>query len=250
MRTDRIPFLDVGFDTLALEELVERLAQITGEDRFGYVVTPNVDHIVRLHNGSAAAALLAPIYAAADYCLCDSRVLARLARLCGINLPVIPGSDLTETIFARVLRDGDRVAVVGGNEELLDALQMQFPNVEFVQHVPPMGLAKDAAARRRAASFIARQKARFTFICVGSPQQEMIAAEAARLRGSRGLALCVGASLEFIAGHELRAPLLVRRIGIEWAHRLVMNPRRMWKRYLVEGPRIFALTYSWVHKRQ
>ena len=250
MRTDRTSFLDVGFDTLALEEMVERLAQITGEERFGYVVTPNVDHVVRLRDGHAAAAQLAPIYAAADYCFCDSRVLARLARLCGVNVPVIAGSDLTETIFARVLRDGDRVAVVGGNEELVDALQMKFPQVEFVQHVPPMGLAKDPAARRRAAAFMARQKARFTFICVGSPQQEMIAAEAARLRGSRGLALCVGASLEFITGHERRAPLLMRRLGIEWAHRLVMNPRRMWKRYLIEGPRIFALTYCWAHKRQ
>jgi exopolysaccharide biosynthesis WecB/TagA/CpsF family protein len=113
-----------------------------------------------------------------------------------------------------------------------------------------MGLAMDPAARRRAASFIASQKARFTFICVGSPQQEMIAAEAARFSGCRGLGLCVGASLEFITGDERRAPLLMRRLGIEWAHRLVMNPGRMWKRYLIDGPRIFTITYRWAQKRQ
>ncbi len=63
--------------------------------------------------------------------------------------------------------------------------------------------------------------------------------------GSGGIAFCVGAALEFITDRQRRAPKLARRLGLEWAHRLVTNPRRLWRRYLVEGPAIFLLAYRW-----
>jgi exopolysaccharide biosynthesis WecB/TagA/CpsF family protein len=65
------------------------------------------------------------------------------------------------------------------------------------------------------------------------------------IESSRGLALCVGAALDFITGTQKRAPRFARRLGLEWAHRLLTNPRRMWRRYLVEGPAIFLLAYRW-----
>jgi exopolysaccharide biosynthesis WecB/TagA/CpsF family protein len=60
--------------------------------------------------------------------------------------------------------------------------------------------------------------------------------------------MCVGAALEFLVGRQSRAPRAMRFLGLEWAHRLAMNPGRLWRRYLVEGPRIFLLTYRWAHK--
>jgi exopolysaccharide biosynthesis WecB/TagA/CpsF family protein len=148
-------------------------------------------------------------------------------------------------MFDRVIEPGDRVAVIGGNDELLASLKAMYPLVDFAQHQPPMGLMSDPDARRLAAEFIAAQKPRFTFLCVGSPQQELIAAETAKIEGASGLALCVGAALEFITGSQKRAPRFARRLGLEWAHRLLSNPRRMWRRYLVEGPAIFVLAYRW-----
>ena len=56
---------------------------------------------------------------------------------------------------------------------------------------------------------------------------------------------CVGAALEFITGRTKRAPRLARHLGLEWAHRLITDPRRLWRRYLVEGPAIFLLAYRW-----
>jgi exopolysaccharide biosynthesis WecB/TagA/CpsF family protein len=100
-------------------------------------------------------------------------------------------------------------------------------------------------ARTSAAEFISDQKVRFSFICVGSPQQEMIAVEAAKLGTASGMAFCIGAALEFITGQTKRAPVLARRLGLEWAHRLLTDPRRLWRRYLVEGPAIFLLAYRW-----
>jgi exopolysaccharide biosynthesis WecB/TagA/CpsF family protein len=245
MPTERNDFLGLRFDPLSKDRVLERLSQVTYDTPYSYVVTPNVDHMVRLHESQESADSIKPMYAAAGLCLCDSRILQLLARLRGVDLPVVPGSELTAEMFDAVIRAGDRIAIVGGDTELLADLRSRYPRIEFVQHCPPMGLRTNAAARRAAATFIAGSGARFTFIAVGSPQQEMIAAEAKSIAGAKGAALCVGASLEFLTGKLKRAPRLAQQLRLEWAHRLLSNPRRMWRRYLVEGPRIFLLTYRW-----
>ena len=245
MPTERVDFIDVAYDPLTFEQVAERLARVTSTSPYGYLVTPNVDHVVRLEKSQESLPQLRSIYAEADLCLCDSRVLSRLARVHGIDLPVVPGSDLTRHLLDQIVQPGDRIAIVGGNAALLEGLRARYPALDFVQHLPPMGLVRNSAARQQAAAFIARQRSRFTFIAVGSPQQELIAAEARSEPGATGMALCIGAALEFVTGHQVRAPRLVQELGLEWAHRLVSAPRRMWRRYLVEGPRIFVLAARW-----
>lgn len=78
----------------------------------------------------------------------------------------------------------------------------------------------------------------------------MIAAEAKTLPGAKGTALCIGASLEFLTGQLKRAPRLAQKLYLEWAHRLLSEPRRMWRRYLIEGPKIFLLAYRWENPAQ
>lgn len=245
MHTERETFLDVDFDVAPMDQLIPKIAGFRADSAFAYLVTPNVDHLVRLHRNDPALPGLAEIYRDARFCTCDSRVLAMLAGWRGVDLPVVPGSDVAAVMFDRVIEPADRIAIVGGNDELLASLKTMYPRVDFAQHQPPMGLMKNPDARRIASEFIAAQKPRFTFLCVGSPQQELIAAETARIEGASGLALCVGAALEFITGSQKRAPRFARRLGLEWAHRLLSNPRRMWRRYLVEGPAIFLLAYRW-----
>ena len=241
MPIDRVEFLGVEFDILSERQVIDRLRLVTAETPFGYIATPNVDHVVRLNN-EAAHSLLGPAYASADLCVCDSRVLALLARFRGIRLPVVTGSDLTAAMLNTVLNRGDRVAIVGGNSDLVRRLSGQYPQVEFVHHSPPMGLRHDLAAQAAAAAFIAEAKCRFTFLAVGSPQQELIAA---RVEGGTGFGLCIGAALEFLTGDQVRAPMVLRRTGLEWAYRLGSDPRRLWRRYLIEGPRIFQLAWRW-----
>jgi len=244
MPIERSEFLGVRFDPLPKDRALGHLAEVTAETPYGYVVTPNVDHIVRLHE-QAATGQLEQVYERADLCLCDSNVLHLLGRLRGVELPVVPGSELTALMFDRVIQAGDRIAIVGGDAGLLTALRKKYRRVEFLHHSPPMGLRRNAAARRAAAEFIAHSGARFSFIAVGSPQQELIAAEVKAFPAATGTALCIGAGLDFLTGRQRRAPRMARRLGLEWAHRLLSNPRRMWRRYLVEGPRIFVLAYRW-----
>jgi N-acetylglucosaminyldiphosphoundecaprenol N-acetyl-beta-D-mannosaminyltransferase len=245
MHTKRSDFLGLGFDPLSMDQVVSRLTEVNCAMPYSYVVTPNVDHIVRMHEDENEAVRLRTIYEEAALCLCDSKVLHLLGRLRGVRLPVVPGSELTGLMFERVIRTGDRIGIVGGDAALLRDLREKYKKIEFVQHCPPMGLRENAAARRAAAEFVAHSGTRFTFIAVGSPQQEVIAAEAKSIQGAAGTALCIGAGLDFLTGRQKRAPRLARSLGLEWAHRLVSDPRRMWRRYLLEGPRVFVLAYRW-----
>jgi N-acetylglucosaminyldiphosphoundecaprenol N-acetyl-beta-D-mannosaminyltransferase len=243
-KPERREFLGIHFDLLSLSQIKNILKERSRGAGFGYIVTPNVDHMVRLA-GSADDPAVNRAYESAAMCLCDSRVLAALAALLGVRLSVVPGSDLTETILNDVADPGDTIAIVGSNERARAELQKRYPGVRFVQHVPPMGVRHDEGAMRAAAEFIASSGARFTFIAIGSPQQELLAAQAARAGVAHGVGFCVGAAIDFLTGQEKRAPIFLRRAGLEWAYRLLQNPRRMWRRYLLEGPRIFILAARW-----
>jgi exopolysaccharide biosynthesis WecB/TagA/CpsF family protein len=250
MHTERKEFLGVLFDCVAVDELLSHLSSVTPESPYSYLVTPNVDHLVRLHSSAATMPGLAEAYRRSAICLCDSKVLSGLGRWCGVDLPVIPGSDLSLLLFDRVIETGDRIGVVGGGRDMIGKLRQTYPHLEIVHHDAPRGLATDPSARSEAARFVVEQNARFTFVCVGSPQQELIAAEAGGSDASRGTALCVGASLEFITGHQRRAPKLLRHLGLEWGYRLCTSPRRLWRRYLVDGPKIFTMAYRWRRGRK
>ncbi len=245
---ERTEFLGLGFANAGADEVIAALAARPVDADFAYLVTPNVDHMVRLAEGTGRDADSIEVWAAyrgADLVLCDSRVLMLLARLRGVSLQVVPGSDLTARLLREVARPGDRIALIGGNADKLAALAGLYPQLGFHQHVPPMGLRSNQAAMEEAASFASAVSARFCFIAVGSPQQELLAARIKDKVGARGIGLCVGASFDFLVGAEPRAPLLVRKLALEWLYRLANNPRRLWRRYLVEGPRILRLVTRW-----
>jgi exopolysaccharide biosynthesis WecB/TagA/CpsF family protein len=241
MHTDRINFLDVHFDRLTFQDVKRRLQAATRDTPYAYVVTPNVDHIIRIHKEPA----LRELYDSADICVCDSRVLRILARLRGIRIPLVAGSDLCGLLFSKVIKRGDRIAIVGAHAADVDQLRLKFPHVEFVHHAPPHGLLKNPDARRWAADFIAASQARFSLVAVGSPQQEMIANAVRGHRNARGTALCIGAGLDFVTGTQKRAPNVIQRLSLEWAHRLATNPRRLWRRYLIDDMAIFPIYLRW-----
>lgn len=236
-----VDYLGLAFDPRPLGDIVDALLQPIAA--CVTVVTPNVDHLVRLHRAGRDA-LLWPAYHDATLRLCDSRVVARLARLQGVDLPVVPGSDLTARLFER-LQPGDKIAVIGGDTQTCAELAARRGDIAVVQHIPPMGMLRNPAAMAAAVDFIVAAQARFIFLAVGSPQQELLAMQVRAVPAAHGVVLCIGAGIEFLTGRLQRAPLWMQRGGIEWLHRLASNPRRLWRRYLVDGPRIFVL--AWRH---
>jgi exopolysaccharide biosynthesis WecB/TagA/CpsF family protein len=227
------PLDDYGVDDFI------RLAADYGQDRFGFVVTPNADHLIRFHED----ATFRSAYSDAAYILQDSRFLAYLFRLTkGVTTRVCPGSDLTQQLFRKVISADDRILLIGARADQAESLRAQFGLRDLRHHNPPMGFIRDVDATDACVRFVeANSPFRFCFFAVGAPQQELLA-QRLKARGiARGFGFCVGASVDFLTGVERRAPLVMQKVGMEWLFRLMQNPRRLARRYLVRGPRLFAL---------
>ncbi|MDB5373059.1 MAG: hypothetical protein JWP04_1701, partial [Belnapia sp.] len=226
------------FTDLPLDRVVDWLVARPAGAPFGYVVTPNADHLVRLARNPA----IRPLYAESELKLLDSRVVARLARLVGLPVPaVVPGSDLTARLIEQAIDPDEPVTILGLAPEAMAQLAARTGLRRIAHHNPPMGFEHDPAAFEAAVGFIEAHPARFTFLAVGSPRQCMVANALVRRGRARGMGLCIGASLLFLTGEERRAPVPVQRAGLEWAWRLAQDPRRLARRYLVDSPAIIAL---------
>jgi len=240
-------FIGVTFDRLSPIQTLARAKWITMDHGFRYIVTPNVDHLVRL---AKEPEVFKPLYEASWLSVCDSRILELLGKFSGVPLKAVPGSDLTQQLFDNVIKADTPVTVIGADDEIIEKVTKMYGLENLNHHQPPMGLRKNPEAVQAAAQFIHDHPARFVFICVGSPQQEMVAKACLDRGDCIGLGLCVGASLDFIAGRVKRAPTWMQELRMEWLFRLLSEPRRLWKRYLVDGPRIFGLWLKWRRTRK
>ncbi len=236
-RTDDMQIVH-EFDDLDLAGFMKIAAEF-GHDRFGYVVTPNVDHVIRYHDDERFRAA----YADASFVLLDSRFLAYVLRLvAGIRAKVCTGSDLTEQLFSRLIEPADRIVLIGGSSEQAAALERRYGLKDLRHFSPPMGFIAVPEAVDECLRFVESMSPfRFCLLAVGAPQQEFLA-QRLRSRGiARGMTLCVGAAVNFLTGVERRAPRWMQRMALEWLYRLSQDPRRLARRYLVRGPRVFWL---------
>lgn len=235
-------FIGAIFDPLSPVQTLARAKWMTTNHGFRYLVTPNVDHLVRLNKEPD---LYRPLYDASWLSVCDSRILELLANLSGLPLKAVPGSDLSQQLFDNVITADDPITVIGADEEIVQRVATRYGLTKIHHHMPPMGLRNKPEAIAECAQFVADHPARYIFICVGSPQQEMVAKACLDRGDCVGLGLCVGASLDFIGGRVLRAPKWMQQSRLEWLYRLISEPKRLWKRYLIEGPKIFWLWAKW-----
>jgi N-acetylglucosaminyldiphosphoundecaprenol N-acetyl-beta-D-mannosaminyltransferase len=190
---------------------------------YGYVVTPNVDHVIKLMDGRIEA----DVYGAAGL------------KVCGKALAVYPGSDLTADLLAS---DHDlTIGVFGPDRAAFDDLAARYPRRRFTFIDAPMGLTPGTGVWISAVDEAARADWDVLLACVSFPKQERFA-HALRAAGRQsGVTLCVGASVDFLTGRQHRAPRLYQQLSLEWLHRLMSQPRRMFRRYVLEGPAIFGL---------
>lgn len=233
-----VQLLGLEFADLDVAAAADYLARRSATEPFGYVTTPNADHLVRLSRRPD----LMPLYRGAMLRLLDSRVVAGMARLAGLVTPVVaPGSDLTALLLRRHVEPGEPVTIVGLAAHRLPALVARCGLAALAHYDPPRGFEHDAAAMQTAVDFVLAHPGRFVFLAVGSPRQEMLAAAIRASGRATGVGLCIGASLEFIAGTQHRAPVWMQRAGLEWLYRLSCEPRRLGWRYLIDSPAIVPL---------
>jgi exopolysaccharide biosynthesis WecB/TagA/CpsF family protein len=235
-----VEFLGLRFALLSPAEAVTTIISRCGAP-YRYVVTPNAHDIVMSHD---APAVVLPVMRGAWLSLCDSRIVRALARHDGLDIPLVTGSDLVAALLAALNAPGSparKVLVAGPQDEAVAALRAVFPNVAVEVMPAPGGLAKSPVLRSEVARACLARPWDILLLCVGGPAQQLIAREIETLGRPNGVALCVGAAIDFATGRRKRAPAWMQQRGLEWAYRLWREPARLWRRYLVESPKIFRL---------
>jgi N-acetylglucosaminyldiphosphoundecaprenol N-acetyl-beta-D-mannosaminyltransferase len=241
-------------------ELTDLLLQEAGDDGaaagWRCVITPNVDHIVRYHRNEREAA----VAARATLVLPDGMPIVWTSRLVGRPLRRrLAGSDLFTVFWPRLGRDGVPTVVVAPSDQVVEGLRADHPVVRGV--VPPFFDADDehqvAAVVGEVVAAADEVAARFVLVLLSMAKCHVLAdrlhARWADRPGPVPVVMLLGASADFHVGLVRRAPQWMRRMGLEWLHRLAGDPRRMARRYLVDDPLYAVLVWrEWraAHRRR
>jgi N-acetylglucosaminyldiphosphoundecaprenol N-acetyl-beta-D-mannosaminyltransferase len=245
-----VDVLGTPIDNLSLGEATERVIGLARSGSPHLVVTANVDHMMTLRHDKA----FRDAYDAASLRLADGAPLLAVSRLCRTPLVGrVTGADLMPTVAAAAERQGLRVFVLGGTPVVAAAaaarLRALHPTLVLDHSSPPLGFDADLLEDRRAFAALQAFRADIVFVCLGAPRSEKwVASHLHHLR--TGAVLCVGAAVDFVAGARNRAPLVLQRLGLEWAYRLVQEPGRLWRRYLLTDSRFLALAAVHVIRRR
>ena len=227
----RVSVADVALDALTHSEVVERVVDELDAGRGGLLLTPNVD-ILRLlqrpeHRSIALRAALV---------VCDGAPVLWASRLAGTPLPErVTGASLIWSLSAAAAAAGRSVYIVGGPDGAAEGASTALRHANPGLHVagvscPPFGFEDDPAQLADLVATVAAAAPDVVFVCLGFPKQEHLALAFAEQMPGTWFVGC-GAAVEFAAGTRRRAPELLQRLGLEWAHRLLQEPTRLAPRY-------------------
>jgi N-acetylglucosaminyldiphosphoundecaprenol N-acetyl-beta-D-mannosaminyltransferase len=240
-RDRRLRIGQVCLDPLTFAEAIDEMERLVKEGNGGAVFTPNVDHVVKADRD----ANLRQAYQAADLCLADGKPLVWASRLLGWPLPEkVSGADLIVPLVERAAARGWRVYLLGAGpgvaEKAAELLRLRY-GIDVVGMDAPIIQADGTSADGVAARIRAAQP-HLVLVALGAPKQELFIHRAADdLRPA--VALGIGAALDFFTGTVKRAPRWMSEVGLEWLYRLRQEPRRLWRRYLVNDPWFLATLY-------
>jgi N-acetylglucosaminyldiphosphoundecaprenol N-acetyl-beta-D-mannosaminyltransferase len=227
---------------LTFAEALREIELLVDGRRGGAIFTPNVDHVVKAGTNDA----FKQAYDGVSLSLADGMPLVWVSPLLGCRIPErVAGSDLMWPLLDLARRRRYRVYLLGGAPGVAPTVADMLTNRGIiVAGWDDAQIASDGSdptgdsvrrAREAAADLI--------LVGLGPPKQELWIHRSAAALGP-AVALGVGASLDFLAGKYRRAPAWMARIGLEWLYRLAQEPRRLWRRYLVEGPRFIGIVVS------
>lgn len=232
----RISLMGMQIDHVTEGQAVATIGESLSAGRGGWVITPNLEHLRRFHKEKS----LKGYFEQADLVLADGMPLVWASRLKGTPLPArVAGSDLIWSLSMEAARRGRSVFVLGGTREAgwqaAVRLQERCPGLRIAGMVyPPHGFENDRRAMDQIAETIEEVSPDIVYVGLGFPKQERVIAYL-RDRFPQTWFLGIGISIGFVGGQVARAPVWMQRLGLEWLHRLAQEPRRLGRRYLLQG---------------
>ena len=231
--------------SITLDGTVKYILESSRSGHGGWVVTPNLD-ILRRYSKCVS---FRNLVATSTLNVADGMPLVWLSRCLGTPVPErINGTDLMVEVCKVAATAGDAVCFLGGNEGTAEKtsknLVGRFPGLNVVGCLcPEFGFEKDLEAIKYIADEIAAMQPEIVFVGLGSPKQDVLI-NMLRLQFPGIWWLGVGVSFSFISGDLVRAPNWAKSNGLEWLYRLIAEPKRLARRYLVEGIPFFAITIA------
>lgn len=233
---DRIDLLGLAIDRITERETVLHIMGALQAGRGGWVITPNAAHLREFCRSEALRELMGR----ADLSVADGMPLVWASRLQETPLPErVAGSNLIYSLSEEAALRGASVFMLGGDEGVAQRaaarLQAHCPGLRVVgTHFPPFGFEQDPRELARIREALTAARPDIVYVGLGFPKQEQLIVE---LRDAlpETWFLGIGISLSFVSGDASRAPQWMHDSGLEWLHRLIDDPPRLWRRYVKHG---------------
>ena len=228
-------------DQLTESETIETVLAAVRAGRGGCLFTPNLQHVHAFASGADSAVYeRSSELTGALLVVPDGMPLIWASRLRGTPLPErVAGSNLIWSLTAAAADAGASIFLLGGNpgaaEACADRMRSVYPRVRIAGLMsPPHGFEKDERAIDEIAATLRAAAPDIVYVALGFPKQEELALRVAPYLPATWF-VGVGISFSFVAGDVQRAPRWMQTAGLEWLHRLVQEPRRLFRRYILDG---------------
>lgn len=246
MALNRMRFMNTYIDNVTLDEAVAHIEKCVNERKIGHVITPNVDQIVRIEHDK----YFKEICDNAELLLVDGHPLLWIAKWYGHPIKQkICGSDLVPLLCEISSKKGYSVFLLGAAEgvaaKAAENLKKKYPGLKVAgTYSPPYGFEKDKAEIEKIDKILLDSKADLLFVGMGVPKQDIFIYENMK-KYQIPMSFSIGATIDFEAGEQKRAPLWINKIGMEWLYRFFQDPKRMFKRYFQDDMKIIGLAWKY-----
>ncbi|ARV61295.1 glycosyltransferase [Nostocales cyanobacterium HT-58-2] len=227
---NKVKILNLEIDNLSKAEFLEKLQS-------GVVFTPNVDHLIKLQKDPE----FLQAYSISDYKVCDSQILIYASKFLGTPIKEkISGSDFFPAFYNYHKHNEDiKIFLLGAGQGIASKAQNEINrktgrNIIIASYSPPFGFEKDEEECQNIVSMINNSGATVLVIGVGAPKQEKWIYKYKNKLPHIKIFMALGATIDFEAGNLKRSPRWVSEVGLEWLFRMLCEPKRLWKRYLID----------------
>lgn len=239
-------FMNMWIDNITREEAIMYIEKCITERKIMHIITPNVNWIIRIEEDP----YFGEICRCADLSLTDGHPMLWIAKWYGTPIKEkISGSDFTPTLCQVAAEKGYSVFLLGAApgvaKKAAEKLKERFPRLQVAgTYSPPWGYENDPEEIGRINKMLSESHADILFVGMGVPKQEIFVYENMQ-KYQIPVSISVGATIDFIAGEQKRAPKWMTDHGLEWFFRFTQEPKRMFKRYFVDDMKIFKLAWRY-----